>query len=86
MRRGQASAELVLAMLLVGAVAAGGLLAGKTVWFAAELQVARVAADQAASRGHDRFEAAGAAVPPGIRAEIMQHLDRPAEAAESRQP
>lgn len=86
MRRGQASAELVLAMLLIGAVAAGGLLAGRTAWFAAELQVARVAADQAASRGHDRFEAAGSVVPPGIRAEILQHIDRPSVAAESRRP
>lgn len=68
--------EVVCAVSLLSLLLAGCGLAALSAWRAAEVKVARIAADRAAGRGGDREQAALAAVPPVLHAVVRRELAR----------
>ena len=68
MRRAQSSIEIVLALTLLCVLLAVAGLGALSSWRDAEVAVAELAADRAASRGGDPQTAARAALPPLLHA------------------
>jgi hypothetical protein len=74
MRRGQSAVEVVCAITLLSLLLSACGLAALMTWRAAEVEVARLAAARASSRGGDPLQAASDAVPPLVQAAVRQEL------------
>ncbi|MCX6391472.1 MAG: hypothetical protein NTX95_03105 [Actinobacteria bacterium] len=73
MRRAQSSIEIVLALTLLCMLLAVAGLGALSSWRDAEVAVAGLAADRAASRGGDPQAAARAVLPPILHSALSAH-------------
>jgi len=73
MRRAQSSIEVVLAVTLLCLLLSAAGIGALSSWRDAELAVAELAADRAASRGGDPQTAARAVLPPVLHSAFSSH-------------
>ena len=75
MRRAQSSIEVVLAVTLLCLLLSAAGIGALSSWRDAELAVAELAADRAASRGGDPQTAARAVLPSVLHSAVSSHQD-----------